>query len=68
MKKEDVIRAWRDGEFYAELSEQHRASLPANPAMLVEVDDEALNSITGGCGPAATTGICSPCGNQWACP
>ncbi len=50
MKKEQIARAWRDSEFYASLSEAERAQLPESPVGIVEVDDEVLASITGGCG------------------
>lgn len=64
MKKQDVIRAWRDGEFYSELSNEQKASLPESPAAVLKVDDEALASLTGGCsfmGGCPTSAICSPC-------
>lgn len=50
MKKNQIARAWRDPEFYASLSEAERAQVPANPVGLVEVQDDVLASITGGCG------------------
>lgn len=69
MKKEDVIRAWRDAEFYADLSDEQKAALPENPAAVLRVDDEALSSMTGGCsfpaGACPTTAICTPCPPQW---
>ena len=64
MKKQDVIRAWRDGEFYSELSNEQKASLPESPAAVIKVDDEALASLTGGCSfgnYCPTSAICSPC-------
>lgn len=65
MKKKDIIRAWRDGEYYASLSEEQRAALPDNPAALPEIDDDVLNTVTGGCSWGTTTcptsGYCSPC-------
>ncbi len=66
MKKQDVIRAWRDGEFYADLSAEQKAALPQSPAAVVEVDDEVLNSLSGGCsfGNCPTSAICSPCPPQ----
>ncbi len=65
MKKKDIIRAWRDSEYFASLSEEERAALPANPAALPFVEDEVLNSVSGGCslpnGNCPTSKICSPC-------
>lgn len=48
MKTEDVIRAWKDAEFRAQLSEEERALLPQNPAGLVQLTDEALQDVVGG--------------------
>jgi mersacidin/lichenicidin family type 2 lantibiotic len=36
----EIIRAWKDKNFRDSLSEEQRAQLPANPAGLVEIDDE----------------------------
>ncbi len=49
MKKIDVVRAWRDEEYYLSLTEEERASLGDHPAGAVK--DDVLASITGGCGP-----------------
>lgn len=45
MKKKDVIRAWRDPEYYASLSEAERARVPDHPAGVVELSDEELNGL-----------------------
>lgn len=69
MKKQDVIRAWRDGEFYAELSNEQKATLPQSPAAVIKVEDEALGSLTGGCSFSQwcpTSAYCSPC-NPYHC-
>lgn len=58
MKQSDVIRAWRDADFRSSLDADVRASLPASPAGLVNVDDDALRSVTGGCGYTQ----CNTCG------
>ena len=44
----DIIRAWKDKNFRDSLTEEQRAQLPANPAGLVEIDDEQLVQVTGG--------------------
>lgn len=55
MKKNiDVARAWRDEDYYLSLTEEERASLGDHPAGVV-VADEALASLTGGCGPVKGT-------------
>lgn len=64
MKKKDIIRAWRDGDYYASLTDEQRAALPESPAALMEVEDDVLSSITGGCslpGWCPTSGFCTPC-------
>jgi mersacidin/lichenicidin family type 2 lantibiotic len=45
---QDIIRAWKDKQFRDSLSEEQRAQLPANPAGLVEIDDEQLVQVAGG--------------------
>jgi mersacidin/lichenicidin family type 2 lantibiotic len=42
MKKEHVIRAWRDPEYRASLSEAERAALPDHPAGLIELGKAEL--------------------------
>jgi mersacidin/lichenicidin family type 2 lantibiotic len=45
MKKEQIIRAWRDPEYRASLSEAERAQLPAHPAALIELGDAELGRL-----------------------
>lgn len=55
MKKNiDVMRAWRDEDYYLSLTEEERASLGAHPAGTSQVSDDVLRTITGGCGGAFT--------------
>ena len=62
MKKSEILRAWRDADYYASLSDEQRAAVPANPAALPEVRDDVLNSVAGGCGPVGpSSAICTPC-------
>lgn len=63
MKKRDVIRAWRDGEFYSSLTGEQRAAMPESPAAVLELDDEALATISGGCSYeyCPTSAYCTPC-------
>ena len=69
MKKNDVIRAWQDEEFRRGLSEQDLAALPAHPAGLMNVDDEVLGNIAGGCGtPSTFINSCLPPGCNCHCP
>lgn len=61
MKKEMVIRAWKDPEYRARLSAEERAVLPESPAgsTLAEFGEEVLGSIVGGGGLIGVTkGLC----------
>jgi mersacidin/lichenicidin family type 2 lantibiotic len=65
MKKRNVIRAWRDGEYFDSLSIAEVASMPESPAAMIELGDDVLASVTGGCsfanGYCPTSTLCSPC-------
>lgn len=76
MKKSEIVRAWRDPEHFESLSEAERAQVPAHPAGPMEVEDEVLRSIAGGCGPTdpcvtenttveGSTAYCTPCPPCW---
>jgi mersacidin/lichenicidin family type 2 lantibiotic len=59
MKKNiDIARAWRDEDYYMSLTEEERASLGDHPAGVVDVADEVLTSIAGGCGKTPATTVC----------
>lgn len=62
-KKEHILRAWRDPEYFNSLSSEERASLPANPAAELELSDDLLEVITGGdfCLPGQSSPQCTPC-------
>lgn len=73
MKKQDVIRAWRDPKYRRSLTAEQQAQLPAHPAAwMVGVEDDVLAGVTGGCCPPAIkstapqycSAICSPCPPQ----
>lgn len=55
MKKVDIIRAWKDPEYRAGLSEEDRAGLPVNPAGVIELTDDELAHASGMYGPPQTT-------------
>ncbi|MEM1183246.1 MAG: mersacidin/lichenicidin family type 2 lantibiotic [Acidobacteriota bacterium] len=70
MKKIDTVRALRDADYRNSLSQAELAQLPANPAGISSVEDTALKSVTGGCGPT----LCNTCGGGpgptsflWSC-
>jgi mersacidin/lichenicidin family type 2 lantibiotic len=48
MSQENMIRAWKDEIFRNSLSAKERASLPENPAGLVELTDVQMGVIAGG--------------------
>jgi len=48
MSKLDLIRAWRDPEYRASLSDTQQATLPDNPAGVVDLSDSDLESAAGG--------------------
>jgi mersacidin/lichenicidin family type 2 lantibiotic len=57
MKKptqEEIVRAWRDQDYYLQLSEEQRAALPAHPAGLVTLSASELEGVYGGYADAGT--------------
>ena len=48
MSNKKAIRVWKDEEFRLSLSEAERASLPQNPAGLIELSDAELGAVGGG--------------------
>jgi mersacidin/lichenicidin family type 2 lantibiotic len=66
MKKNQILAAWRDEEYFLSLTDEERAQIPEHPAGLLDVDDDILRSITGGCsttkfGACPTSAYCTPC-------
>lgn len=62
--KKKTIQAWRDADYYLSLSEEERAALPESPAAVLDVDDDVLGSVAGGCSfwqTCPTSGYCTPC-------
>jgi len=47
MSKLDIIRAWKDEEYRAGLTEAEQALLPQHPAGLIELDNEQMKAILG---------------------
>ena len=48
MSKLDIIRAWKDEEYFNRLSESERSLLPQNPAGVIELSEEDLLQAEGG--------------------
>jgi mersacidin/lichenicidin family type 2 lantibiotic len=51
MSNLDIVRAWKDEEYCSSLSDLQRASLPENPAGLIELTDAQLAGAGGGQSP-----------------
>ena len=74
----DIIRAWKDEEYRKSLTDEQRASLPANPAGKMELSEMDMSGVAGGTdqiapvertGSGLTLGCCSnvlhECGFSW---
>jgi mersacidin/lichenicidin family type 2 lantibiotic len=48
MKKEKILRAWRDPEFRESLTAEELTLLPEHPASAIELRDEQLTVAVGG--------------------
>jgi mersacidin/lichenicidin family type 2 lantibiotic len=48
VSQQQIIRAWKDVEYRAGLSEAERALLPEHPAGLIELSDTDLDDVAGG--------------------
>ena len=66
MSRLDVIRAWKDEEYFTSLSETERNLLPENPAGVVELSDLELMNAAGGQIPTTVFTI-SALGSCYSC-
>jgi mersacidin/lichenicidin family type 2 lantibiotic len=55
MTTRDVIRAWRDPDFRAGLTNDQRSALPKHPSGLIDLKDDDLSDVAAG----ATTLPCT---------
>lgn len=65
MKKELIVRAWKDPEYRARLSAEERAAIPDCPSgrSLTELDEaELLGAVGGKCEPRYSQHIPNSCG------
>ncbi len=53
MRHLDIVRAWKDEEYRASLTDQERALLPDHPAGLLKLDEEQMRAVVGQ-GPTTT--------------
>ena len=60
MSNQKIIRAWKDAEYRASLTEAERTQLPEHPAGPIEVPEDALATVVGGFNPNPTRpGACT---------
>ena len=64
MSKLDIVRAWKDEEYFNKLSESERSLLPQNPAGVIELTDQDLLQAEGGTTFSLTLG----CNSLFLCP
>lgn len=55
MRKVDIIKAWKDSEYYSSLSAEEKAMVPANPAGNI-LSDSQLSDVRGAYRAASCTG------------
>ena len=58
MSDHDIVRAWKDAEYRAGLSEAERAALPVHPAGLLDLSDAELDTVAGALGPKSMNTGC----------
>lgn len=60
MKKEQILNAWKNPDYRRSLSQEELAKLPEHPsAPMQSIDDEALQSIAGGCCEPGPPSFCT---------
>jgi mersacidin/lichenicidin family type 2 lantibiotic len=47
MRKEEIIRAWKDEAYRSTLSNEEIAALPPNPAGVIDLSDAQLGGVAG---------------------
>lgn len=48
MSPDNIIRTWKDNDYWKSLSADERAACPQNPAGMIELSDEELGDVGGG--------------------
>ncbi|MDF5718322.1 MAG: mersacidin/lichenicidin family type 2 lantibiotic [Rhizonema sp. NSF051] len=71
MSNIDIIRAWKDENYRNSLSDEQRSQLPPNPAGVIDLSVEEMESIVGGfkkggittlgTGTGTTGNVCNGC-------
>jgi mersacidin/lichenicidin family type 2 lantibiotic len=60
LSNEDIVRAWRDPDYYLQLDEEQRAALPAHPSGLVPLSASELEGVYGGYEEGTHYSHCDP--------
>ena len=71
MSNIDIIRAWKDENYRNSLSDEQRSQLPQNPAGIIDLSEDDMESIVGGLknggmthlgtGTGTTANVCNGC-------
>ena len=48
MSKFEILRAWKDEDYFLSLSDAQRSALPAHPSGLIDLSDDELRNANGG--------------------
>lgn len=48
MSPAEIVRAWRDREYWLSLTDEERAATAENPAGVIELIDEEMDFVAGG--------------------
>ena len=69
MNINNIIRAWKDEDYRLSLTAAERATLPENPAGIVELSDTQLESVNGAFKmPTSLLSICACPSYDMTCP
>lgn len=63
MTKINIIRAWKDAEYFASLSAEDQAAVPANPAGTVDLNID-MSTVSGGRSGAVSARLAASCTNK----
>jgi mersacidin/lichenicidin family type 2 lantibiotic len=68
VSNEDIIRAWKDEDYWENLDAEKRSQLPEHPAGIIELSQEEMEIIQGGAEFAGgVTGCLCPGSVQYTC-
>ncbi len=67
MSNIDIIRAWKDEDYFNSLSEEMRSQLPENPAGIIELADTEMEAVAGGLGWSNPSWV-DACPSALGCP